>query len=106
MRILIFQRKHTLFSSEILLYLLKVDNYFVMVYNFFESSLIISKREVESMEKILTGYCRVLDSARTVMAEYDEQWDIDCQFPHCGFAGDCTIGKQLQELTVQQEDPQ
>lgn len=56
------------------------------------------------MEKILTGYCRILDGARTVMAEYDDGWDIDCQFPACGFCADCTIGRQLQELIDQQEE--
>ena len=56
------------------------------------------------MEKTLTGYCRVLDGARTVFAEYDEGWELDCLFPGCGFAADCTIGKQLQELAKDQED--
>ena len=55
------------------------------------------------MEKNLTGYCRVLDCARTVFAEYDNGWEIDCQFPGCTFAADCPIGRQLRELTQEEE---
>ena len=56
------------------------------------------------MEKILTGYCRTTDQARTVMAEYDMgQWDYGCGYPDCNFAADCPIGKELAELTAETE---
>lgn len=55
------------------------------------------------MEKTFTGYCRVMDGARTVMAEYDDGWEIDCRFPGCTFAADCPIGRQLQSLTEKEE---
>lgn len=56
------------------------------------------------MEKVLTGYCRAADQARTVMAEYEMgQWDYGCGYPDCRFAADCSIGKQLAELTAEME---
>jgi len=55
------------------------------------------------MEWIISGYCRVQDQARTVMAEYeDTEWDVGCDFPLCAYACDCPIGKQLNELAEQQ----
>lgn len=50
------------------------------------------------MEWIISGYCRVQDQARTVMAEKDgNDWDFGCDFPSCAYAHDCPIGKQLHE---------
>lgn len=50
------------------------------------------------MEWIISGYCRVQDGARTVMAEYEDgQWEFGCEFPGCCYAADCPIGKQLKE---------
>ena len=54
------------------------------------------------MEQIISGYCRVQDQARTVMAEYDDgEWDIACDFPNCSYAKDCPIGKRLAEIINQ-----
>ena len=51
------------------------------------------------MEWIVSGYCRVLDHARTVMLEQDDgAWDCDCDHPDCPFAADCPIGRQLTEI--------
>ena len=55
------------------------------------------------MEQIFSGYCRCLDSARTVMAELDGAgWEADCDFPGCAFAADCVIGRQIAELKKQE----
>ena len=50
------------------------------------------------MEWIVSGYCRVMDQARTVCLELEDgQRDCDCEYPDCLFAKDCPIGKQLRE---------
>ena len=51
------------------------------------------------METIISGYCRVMDQARTVMLELDGgDWDCDCDFPDCVFAKDCPLGKQMVQI--------
>ena len=51
------------------------------------------------MEKIITGYCRAQDQARTVMVEEEDgEWDISCDYPDCPYAGDCPIGKEIAEV--------
>ena len=51
------------------------------------------------MEWIISGYCRTQDQARTVMLEYEDgQWDCACDFPHCTYADNCPIGKQLKQI--------
>lgn len=48
------------------------------------------------MEWIFTGYCRAQDQARTVLLEHEDgQWEADCDFPACAYAGVCQIGKQM-----------
>ena len=50
-------------------------------------------------EVFLSGYCRGLDSGRTVLAERCEgHWEADCAWPDCPFAQSCPIAKQIEEL--------
>ena len=51
------------------------------------------------MERVVSGYCRTIDQARTVMAELDDgQWGFACDFPDCAFVSGCPIAKELQIL--------
>ena len=49
------------------------------------------------MEKIFTGYCRVLDAARMVLADSDEG-EADCRFPDCVYAPECPVAARLAEF--------
>lgn len=49
------------------------------------------------MEKIFTGYCRVLDAARMVLADSDDG-EADCQFPSCAYAQECPVAAQLADF--------
>ena len=53
------------------------------------------------MEKELffSGYCRVLDSSRTVciVTEDGKLTDVDCNYDVCPYAKECTIGKNITE---------
>ena len=53
------------------------------------------------MEKELffSGYCRVLDSSRTVciVTEEGKLTDVDCNYEVCPYAKECTIGKNITE---------
>ena len=46
------------------------------------------------MEKFITGYCKALDGARTVLVEEGE---ADCAFPACSHAPDCPIAEKIKE---------
>ena len=46
-------------------------------------------------EIILSGYCRCLDAARTVLVEDGE---ADCDFENCPYKEICQIGKQITQL--------
>ena len=51
------------------------------------------------MERVVSGYCRTQDQARTVMAELEDgQWDFACAFPDCAFISECQIAKELKTL--------
>jgi len=51
------------------------------------------------VEKILSGYCRSQDQARTVLAElFDGQWDWNCDYPACAHSISCPIAAQLAAL--------
>ena len=51
------------------------------------------------MERIVSGYCRTQDQARTLMVEFEDgEWDFGCDFPDCAFASGCPIAKELQAL--------
>ena len=46
-------------------------------------------------EVILSGYCRCMDSSRTVMVEEGEP---DCQYESCPHKNECQIGQKIKEL--------
>lgn len=51
------------------------------------------------MERIISGYCRTQDQARTIMVEYEDgEWDYACDYPDCAFASGCQLAKELQEM--------
>ena len=52
-------------------------------------------------EHYLTGYCRVLDSARVVEVVVDggKVDECDCGYGNCKFQSQCTIAKSIEELT-------
>ena len=49
------------------------------------------------MEEFITGYCRVFDSARTVLFDTDEQC-ADCQYPTCAYRADCPIAQNIATI--------
>ena len=51
-------------------------------------------------EHYLTGYCRVLDSARVVevVADNGRIEDCDCSYGSCKFQSQCTIAQGIEEL--------
>ena len=50
-------------------------------------------------ELFISGYCRVLDSSRTVciVIEDGKLTDVDCNYDVCPYAKECTIGKSITE---------
>ena len=54
-------------------------------------------------EHYLTGYCRVLDSARVVevLVEDDNIDECDCGYGNCKFQTQCTIAEKIEELTAE-----
>ena len=53
-----------------------------------------------SEEKIISGYCRVLDQGRMVTVEWDgpELLDADCCYGACVHQSACEIGKAITAL--------
>ena len=51
-------------------------------------------------EHYLTGYCRVLDSARVVelVTEDGTIEDCDCCYGNCKFQSQCTVAKSIEAL--------
>mgnify|MGYP003308058143 FL=1 len=51
-------------------------------------------------EHYLTGYCRVLDSARVVevITEDGTLDECDCCYGNCKFQCQCTIAQNIEEL--------
>lgn len=53
-------------------------------------------------EKFFSGYCRVIDSARTVTLDED---GADCRYPACDFAPECPVAAALaQEIDIKISD--
>lgn len=52
------------------------------------------------VEKFFSGYCRVLDCARTVeVIEEDGQiTEVDCNYGHCDFQSSCPVAKEIDSL--------
>ena len=51
-------------------------------------------------ESFFTGYCRQLDSARTVAVVTEDRTltEVDCCYPDCSYQADCPIGKNIAAL--------
>lgn len=49
------------------------------------------------MEEFVTGYCRTLDGARTVLVDLDERC-ADCAYPCCPYAGECPVAAKIAQL--------
>ena len=49
-------------------------------------------------ELILSGYCRMMDSSRCVIAVIEDGAlaEVDCNFESCIYASSCPIGQQIQ----------
>ena len=52
------------------------------------------------VEKFFTGYCRQLDSARTVevIAEDGTITEVDCCYGSCLYEGNCPIAEEIGKL--------
>lgn len=52
------------------------------------------------VEKFFTGYCRVLDQSRMVVAVLEDGnlTETDCDYPGCAHIQSCPIAQQLREL--------
>ena len=48
------------------------------------------------MEEFVSGYCRALDGARTVLVDLDERC-ADCAYPDCAYAGECPGAREIAE---------
>ena len=57
------------------------------------------------MESVFSGYCRTIDDARMVMAEWDgAALDADCSYDVCVYRESCPIGQQLTAWVKQSEE--
>ena len=54
-------------------------------------------------EHYLTGYCRILDSARVVeVITADRKLEeADCCYGNCKFQSQCSIAQNIEELTAE-----
>lgn len=52
-------------------------------------------------EKFISGYCRQIDQSRMVAVELEDGklTDVDCCYGGCIYEPNCTVAKQIQELT-------
>lgn len=48
-------------------------------------------------EKLISGYCRVLSAARTVLADCENR-SADCRYPDCEYREECPIAAQLRDF--------
>lgn len=48
-------------------------------------------------ELCLTGYCRALNAARTVLADGVEG-TVDCSYPDCPHVSECDIARRMGEF--------
>ena len=53
-------------------------------------------------EKIVSGYCRQLDSSRMVevVAEDGEITEVDCCYGNCVYQGSCLIAGEIDEMAM------
>ena len=52
-------------------------------------------------EKIVSGYCRQLDSSRMVevVAQDGEITEVDCCYGNCVYQGSCLIARDIDGIT-------
>lgn len=51
-------------------------------------------------EGFFSGYCRAIDSSRTVAVEAEDAvlTSADCDFPDCAYAANCPVAKNIWEF--------
>ena len=49
------------------------------------------------MEVFLSGYCRCLDGARTVLVDTEDDC-ADCAYPDCPHRAACPIAEEIEKL--------
>ena len=50
-------------------------------------------------ETFISGYCRALDSVRTVTVEIENgKLFADCSYGSCSYEGNCQIAQRIREL--------
>ena len=54
-------------------------------------------------EKIISGYCRVLDQSRmvTVILEDGRVTEVDCCYGNCPHQSSCLVSREIDSLTKQ-----
>ena len=52
-------------------------------------------------ESFFSGYCRTIDGSRmvSVVTEDGKLTEADCSYDSCPYTANCTIAKQIEELT-------
>lgn len=53
-------------------------------------------------EQLISGYCRAINAARTVLADSDDRC-ADCRYPDCEHREECTIAAQLRAFLQEAE---
>lgn len=53
-------------------------------------------------EMFFSGYCRTIDQSRMVTVELEDGKlsAVDCSYENCPYTQNCTIARQIGELTV------
>ena len=59
--------------------------------------IFIRKKGSDTMEWIISGYCRGQDQARSVLLERDDAWYCDCDYPDCAYTAACPVAKEIEE---------
>ena len=54
------------------------------------------------MEIFISGYCRAMDGARTVMADAEDGY-ADCAWPECVHCPQCTVAAEIQKRMAAEE---
>lgn len=52
---------------------------------------------MEKTERIVSGYCRLLDQTRMIFCEYadGQLMQSDCAYPDCTFASSCPLAQNF-----------
>lgn len=53
-------------------------------------------------EKLISGYCCVLNAARTVLVDREEG-EADCSYPTCEHRAECPIAAQIRDFLEKNE---